>query len=69
MSHRHVAKVAMPMVSVFRCQEDTEDRAQKTDDRKLRVDCFLTSVCAISAAIHGKDLTPETFIFGSTTAL
>jgi len=50
MSHKNVTIVVMIMVSVFRCQDDTEDRAQKTDDRRKRADCFCF-------------LTPETFIF------
>jgi hypothetical protein len=39
-------------VSGFRCQENTEDSAQKTDDSGKKADCFPPSVICL--------LTPET---------
>jgi hypothetical protein len=43
MSHKNVTKVLMKMVSGFRCQENTEDGAQKTNGKIVSVFRYMFS--------------------------
>ena len=55
----------MPFILGVRCQEKTEDREQKTDDRRPTANCFLSSdFCRLlSDCLYSSDPLPTGLAF------